>query len=130
MALEQELASAVEMTEEWGNDICISGSKKVVVGKCKSSYVDEATIGNIIAFSINETKALSGMIEEISSDSFVVKTKNGITFTVLKKNVLWVKTAGRWPRGIYLALKGEAGIHEYRRDNQESIQSQTVIREV
>jgi len=72
----------------------------------KSSYINNATVGSLIAFKVNETKMLSAKIEEVGSNNFVVMTKNGIRFNVLHRDVTWVKTGDRWPKGIYLALKG------------------------
>lgn len=75
--------------------------------KPKAEYIDNAKIGTIIAFTVNKSKVLSGMIEEIHKSDFLVRTKSGVLFTVRKKNVLWVRTGKRWPRGVYLAMKGE-----------------------
>jgi hypothetical protein len=74
--------------------------------KPKSDYVDNIKVDAIIAFKVNESKVISGMVEEIHKTEFVVKTRNGVRFNVRKKNVLWVKTGKRWPRGVYHALKG------------------------
>lgn len=73
----------------------------------KEEYLRNATLGALIAFKVNDKKALSGKIVEINEFGFVAKTKNGIKFNVLKHHVLWVKTGDRWPKGVYLALKGE-----------------------
>ncbi len=83
----------------------------------KKKYVENAKIGTIIAFKVNDTKVISGKIEEITKTGFVVKTKNGVRFMVRKKNVIWVKTGQRWPKGVYLALKGVVDSNEYRRNN-------------
>lgn len=93
----------------WGDEKC----EIVNLPKQKSQYIDNAKIGMIVAFKVNETKVLSGMIEEIHKTDFLVKTKNGVRFTVRKKNILWVKTK-RWPKGIYLALKGEAPVNNVK----------------
>lgn len=83
----------------------------------KESYIDNARIGVLIAFKVSGTKALSGMVEEIHQQGFVVKTKNGVRFTVKRKDVMWVKTGNRWPRGVYLALKGESASEGYKAVN-------------
>jgi hypothetical protein len=77
----------------------------------KSDYINNAKIGMIVAFRVNNVKVLSGMIEEIHRNSFAVSTKSGVKFTVEKSNIIWVKTGSRWPKGVYLLLKG--GIVSY-----------------
>ena len=74
----------------------------------KERYIKNAAIGLLVAFKASKTRALSGKIEEIHDSSFLVKTKNGICFTVKKEDVLWFKTGERWPKWVYLALKGES----------------------
>lgn len=83
----------------------------------RSEYVENIRIGALIAFRVNDRKALSGKVEEIHGAGFVVKTKNGIRFNVRKKNVMWVKTGERWPKGVYLALKGEHALGEHKAVN-------------
>lgn len=83
----------------------------------KVQYIDNAKVGTIIAFRVSDRKVLSGKIEEIHSAGFVVSTKNGVRFTVRKKNVVWVKTGSRWPKGVYMELKGEGRIGEYKAAN-------------
>jgi len=74
--------------------------------KVKNDYIDNIKLGTLVAFRINEKKLISGMIEQISVHDFKVRTRNGIAFSVRRKNIVWVKTGARWPRGIYLELKG------------------------
>ncbi len=89
------------VTAEWdGKDV------KHPISKSKDEYISNAHVGVIIAFKINEEKALSGKVEEIHENKFVVRTKNGIRFSVLKDNIIWVKTGNRWPKGVYMLLKG------------------------
>jgi hypothetical protein len=77
------------------------------IPKAKTEYIENAKIGALIAFRVNDIKVLSGMIEEIHKSIFVVNTKTGVRYRVDKNNVLWVKTGDRWPKGVYLALRGE-----------------------
>jgi transcription termination factor Rho len=74
--------------------------------KSKTEYINNVRVGDLLAFKVNETKILSGKVEQIAKDMLVVETKNGIRFNVRKKNIVWVKTGDRWPKGIYEALKG------------------------
>lgn len=69
-----------------------------------------------IAFKVTPKKALSGKVLQVNESNVEVATKNGIKFTVEKKNILWVKTGSRWPKGVYLLLKGESNVKkQYRK---------------
>jgi hypothetical protein len=105
--LETELAKGGK--EEWDNTVIPMDQalKKYQEPVKKDSYIENAKIGTIIAFHVNNSKVISGMIEEVHKTDFLVKTKNGVRFTVRKSNIIWVKTGPRWPRGVYLALRGE-----------------------
>ncbi len=106
-SLEDVIAEDAEV--QWSND----DQKEDM----KAAYIDNAKIGMLIAFKVNDRKALSGKIEEIHQAGFVVKTKNGVKFSVRKKNVMWVKTGSRWPKGVYLALKGDRACANYQEAN-------------
>lgn len=95
-------------SEEWDNQPTSGDSNVSHLPKPKEEYIDNAKVGTIIAFKVNNAKVISGMIEEIHKSDFLVRTKSGVRFTVRKKNIVWVKTGPRWPKGVYLALKGEA----------------------
>lgn len=71
----------------------------------KIEYIKKAEVGTIIAFKVSDVKLLSGMIKEKLSSGFIIQTKNGMEFNVPVEAIVWVK-AGRWPKGIYEALKG------------------------
>lgn len=105
--IEAELALD-NRSEEWDNQPASGDSNVSRLPKPKEAYIENAKVGTIIAFKVNNTKVISGMIEEIHKSDFLVRTKSGIRFTVRKKNIIWVKTGPRWPKGVYLALKGEA----------------------
>lgn len=76
------------------------------MSKYKDDYIKNAKVGTIVAFKINEQKMISGKIEEVSEGKFVVQTKNGIRYTVEPKQIAWVKTGSRWPKGVFNELKG------------------------
>lgn len=94
---------AIGHKEEWDN----TPLKKCDERRPRDAYINNAKVGTLIAFKVNDTKALSGKIEAISKNSFEVRTKSGVKFTVKKSNVMWVKTTDRWPSGVYHALRGE-----------------------
>lgn len=83
-----------EVNAKWGN-----GKRP------KSSYIDNAKIGFIVAFKVGN-RTFSGKIIEINATGFVLETKNGVKFNVKRENIVWVKTGKRWPKGVFLALKG------------------------
>lgn len=77
--------------------------------KNKQVYIKKTKTGDIIAFKVGE-KVLSGMVKELHTTGFKVQTKNGRFFTIGFENTVWVKTNGRWPKWVYLALKGEQNV--------------------
>ncbi len=84
----------------------------------KIEYVDSLVNGQLIAFKIgsgDKEKVISGMVKEVNNSYVITETKNGVKFNVKKKNIIWVKTGERWPKGVYLALKGKAGADEFKR---------------
>jgi hypothetical protein len=110
--IERRLAAEANSESKWDNIIKFEdvSSRKLQAPQnrsSKESYLRNITIGTLIAFKIKETKMLSGKIEEIHKSDYLVETKNGVRFTVPRANVAWVKTGPRWPKGIYLALRGE-----------------------
>lgn len=83
--------------------------------KSKADYVLNAEVGLIIAFrlhfkaksEINLTKVISGKIIENNKEEnfYIVETRNGLEYHVPYSSVVWVKTAGRWPKGVYDEMK-------------------------
>jgi transcription termination factor Rho len=106
-----ELIKAIDEAQGFEKEIkdCLieNGTFKAISDNAsRKRYIESAKVGFIIAFKVNENRVLSGKIAEIYKDKFVVETKTKVKFMVKKKNVLWVKTGARWPKGIYAALKG------------------------
>ena len=83
----------------------------------KRKYLEKVCTGTIIAFTLPTGKALSGMVVQLYTDMYEVETKNGRRFNVLHTNVIWVKTNGRWPKSVYLALKGGSAYGNSSRNN-------------
>jgi hypothetical protein len=111
--IERRLALEATAEQVWDNKIeskSISpvSSQEPQNRPNKESYLRNITIGVLVAFKINEAKMLSGKIEEIHKNEYIVETKTGVRFTVPRSNIAWVKTGPRWPKGVYLALRGEA----------------------
>ena len=76
----------------------------------KLRYIDNADIGTIVAFRLPGMKAKSAKIIRKSTKNrkFKVETAYGMQFVISYDDVLWVKTNKRWPKGVYLLLKGKA----------------------
>lgn len=114
-ALEEVLVKSTKVDEHWeGSGPAVLPLESTM--SCKSKYIEQAVPGTIVAFRVDEYKVLSGIIEEVHALEFVIRTKNGVKFTVRKRNVIWVRTGPRWPRGVYLALKGEVDVENSRFD--------------
>lgn len=83
--------------------------------KSKDDYIQKAEEGLIVAFRLNFTarsgvkltKVISGKILENNQDEevYVVETRNGLKYCVPYASVVWVKTGGRWPKGVYDEMK-------------------------
>lgn len=83
--------------------------------KSKEDYIVDAEEGVIVAFRLNFhskrnvalTKVISGKILENNKpeEIYLVETRNGLQYGVPYSSVIWVKTGGRWPKGIYDEMK-------------------------
>lgn len=76
--------------------------------RSKDDFEKKAELGTIVAFRISARKAFSGKIVEIHKEHFRVETKDNTRYLVEKKDILWYKTGKRWPKGVFLMLKGVA----------------------
>lgn len=74
----------------------------------KDRYLDTAKIGCLVAFKIETGKVKSAKIVKRSTSGrkLKVETAYGMEYIVPYENVLWVKTGTRWPKGVYMLLKG------------------------
>lgn len=128
-AKERQEEKDIEIKEYLGE---VMKSDNEDVKRPKTDYVNNIEVGTLVAFKINEHKVISGKIEEINDGEFLVKTKNGIRFKVWRKNIIWVKTGARWPKGVYLALRGEADVNEHKRPDKEDLcgsETNSIIKE-
>lgn len=83
--------------------------------KTKGDYISNAEKGLIVAFRLNFkaksglklSKVISGMIVENNQqdEMYIVETKNELKYGVPYASVVWVKTGGRWPKGVYDEMK-------------------------
>lgn len=74
----------------------------------QKEYVKNAKEGNIVAFKTTNGKVKSAAVEMNDSENGTLHlvTKYGAKYIVEYDNVLWVKTGNRWPKYIYVLLKG------------------------
>lgn len=117
--LAQEVKVAIDGEGPEGNDFELNLAKSadhvweqpveeiVRITKPKDAYIDSATVGQLVAFRVDETgKCLSGMIKEIhKNDTFLVETKSGVSFMIHRSRIVWVKTGERWPKFVFEAFR-------------------------
>lgn len=71
-------------------------------------YVDNAQIGNIIAFRrLGSSVKSARIIKKSTKDrKFLVQMKYGAKLLIDFDDVVWVKTIDWWPKWVYNLLKG------------------------
>lgn len=84
-----------------------SGENKRMDDNNKLKYILTAKEGTIIAFDLPDGSTKSACIVERDEDKqeIVAQTEYGAIFKVNFKDVLWVKTGRRFPKGVYNKLK-------------------------
>lgn len=111
----EELVDNIIGTQQANNHDEKSNEKQQVKNKdisesrdVKDRYLDTADIGCLVAFKIETGKVKSAKIVKRSTSGrkLKVETAYGMEYIVPYDNVLWVKTGTRWPKGVYMLLKG------------------------
>lgn len=111
----EELVDNILSTQQTNNHDEKSNEKQQVESKdiaesrdVKDRYLDTAEIGCLVAFKIETGKVKSAKIVKRSTSGrkLKVETAYGMEYIVPYDNVLWVKTGTRWPKGVYMLLKG------------------------
>lgn len=79
--------------------------------KAKQRYIENVEVGTIVAFKVvvcGIGKVKSAAVVNISIKRQMLKlvTKAEIEYVVPFKDILWVRTGKRWPKGVYELLKG------------------------
>lgn len=84
-------------------------SKNGTVEKDKKYYIEHVQVGTLVAFKVSDTKAKSGKVLKKSTNKkkVMVETEYGAQFIVPFEDIIWVRTGGRWPKGVYKMLKGK-----------------------
>ena len=75
--------------------------------KNRDFYLSQLSVGNIVAFKINESMYSGKVVSIINGDPviYTVKTKNGSVYYPRPGDIVWIKNGSYWPVGIYNALK-------------------------
>ena len=116
--VEDNTQSATDEIKNDNHDAEVVLNKKqtaiVVDMEQKMPYIEQATIGTIVAFRLANGKVKSAMIVKKSTKNrrFMVETEYKAQYIVDYENVIWVRTGDRWPRGVYRLLKGLVGDEE------------------
>lgn len=74
----------------------------------KESRIANASVGLLVAFYEPESRKLNTakiVNKSTKKQMFKLETQYGKEFIVPYKDVIWVKTGTRWPKGIYSILK-------------------------
>ena len=73
-------------------------------------YLDNADVGDLVAFRTSDFKVKSAKIVKKSSGEgrLMLETKYGAQFLVDYDDIVWVNTTGRWPRWVFNLLKGNS----------------------
>lgn len=74
----------------------------------KRRRVEGIEIGALVAFKLSNGKVKSAKVSRKSSKNkkLKVETEYGATYIIAFEDVIWVKSGKRWPRGVYMMLKG------------------------
>ncbi len=75
--------------------------------KNRDFYLSQLSVGNIVAFKINESMYSGKVVSIVNGDPviYTVKTKNGSVYYPRHGDIAWIKNGSYWPVGIYNALK-------------------------
>lgn len=90
--------------ELWGDVPPAKYSKEID----RTKYLEGAKDGTIVAFQLPNGKVKSAAIvtNDIAGKRLLLETKYKKKFRVAYKDVIWVRTGTRFPKGVYNLLKG------------------------
>lgn len=80
----------------------------VVDFKGKMQRIEAIEIGTLVAFKLSNGKVKSAKVVRKSSKNrkLKVETEYGASYIINYEDVIWVRSGKRWPRGVYMMLKG------------------------
>lgn len=84
-------------------------TKKVLKEKEKLDYIKRVEPDTLIAFKTPDGKVKSAKVvnRSIAEQKLKLITSYGKEYLVDFKDVVWVRTGRRWPKGVYELLKGK-----------------------
>ena len=74
----------------------------------KMQRIEAIEIGTLVAFKLSNGKVKSAKVARKSSKNrkLKVETEYGASYIISYQDVIWVRSGKRWPRGVYMMLKG------------------------
>lgn len=74
----------------------------------KMQRIEAIEIGTLVAFKLSNGKVKSAKVVRKSSKNrkLKVETEYGASYIINYEDVIWVRSGKRWPRGVYMMLKG------------------------
>lgn len=99
-------------------------AKGSVIDEGKKKYINNLEVGMLVAFQENETKINTAAVKSVvrNKDGTIslvhLETQYKKMFHVSPSKIIWVKTNGRWPKAIYMALKGGKGRGKEESENK------------
>lgn len=74
----------------------------------KMQRIEAIEIGTLVAFKLSNGKVKSAKVARKSSKNrkLKVETEYGASYIINYEDVIWVRSGKRWPRGVYMMLKG------------------------
>lgn len=77
----------------------------------KMQRIEAIEIGTLVAFKLSNGKVKSAKVARKSSKNrkLKVETEYGASYIINYEDVIWVRSGKRWPRGVYMMLKGLVG---------------------
>lgn len=74
----------------------------------KMQRIEAIEIGTLVAFKLSNGKVKSAKVVRKSSKNrkLKVETEYGAQYITPYEDVIWVRSGKRWPRGVYMMLKG------------------------
>lgn len=74
----------------------------------KMQRIKAIEIGTLVAFKLSNGKVKSAKVTRKSSKNsrLQVETEYGASYIISYEDVIWVRNGKRWPRGVYMMLKG------------------------
>lgn len=74
----------------------------------KMQRIEAIEIGTLVAFKLSNGKVKSAKVARKSSKNrkLKVETEYGASYIINYEDIIWVRSGKRWPRGVYMLLKG------------------------